>query len=342
MTYLITGGGGFIGSHLAEAFLLRGEHVRILDNWSTGRRQNLTNLQRFISSKQLEVWDGDVRDRGVLQRSLSGVRAVFHQAAVASVPRSVANPLESHEVNCTGTLNVLLGCREQGVKRVVYAGSCAAYGDTTELPIKEETLPAPLSPYAVSKLTGEYYCRMFSRIFGLETVILRYFNVFGPFQDPSGGYAAAIPRFITALLGGEQPCIYGDGRQSRDFVYVANVVEANLLACGADAAVGGVFNIGTGHETNLLDLLAILEDVAGRRVSPLFAPPRAGDIVRSYGDITRARAALDYRPRITLAEGLRETVMWYRETGASFWNRQLGAEHGVIESTTLTNNQGLQ
>lgn len=316
MTYLITGGGGFIGSHLAEAFLLRGEHVRILDNWSTGRRQNLTDLQRFISSKQLEVLDGDVRDLGVLQRSLSGVRAVFHQAAVASVPRSVANPLESHEVNCTGTLNVLLACREQGVKRVVYAGSCAAYGDTSELPIKEETLPAPLSPYAVSKLTGEYYCRMFSRIFGLETVILRYFNVFGPRQDPASDYAAVIPRFISHLARGEPPVIYGDGEQSRDFYYVDNAVEGNLLALEVHEACGEVYNIACGEPTTVNQLVRFLGEIMNVQEIPRFAEARPGDIRHSHADISRARELLGYRVTVGIREGLKRTVDYFlREKG---------------------------
>ena len=335
-SFLVTGGAGFIGSHLVRRLVAAGARVRVLDLFTTGRRENLADV-----AGRIELIEGDVGDVATVRRAIAGVEYVLHLAALVSVPQSIDCPERNFEVNVVGTHNLLLAARDAGVRRLVFSSSCAVYGDHAT-PHHEDLPPRALSPYAAAKLGGEQLCRAFTHVYGLPTVCLRYFNVFGPFQDPSGGYAAAIPRFITALLGGEQPCIYGDGRQSRDFVYVANVVEANLLACGADAAVGGVFNIGTGHETNLLDLLAILEDVAGRRVSPLFAPPRAGDIVRSYGDITRARAALDYRPRITLAEGLRETVMWYRETGASFWNRQLGAEHGVIESTTLTNNQGLQ
>jgi len=316
MAYLITGGGGFIGSHLAEALLLRGEQVRILDNWSTGRRQNLAGLQAFIASKQLEVVEGDVRDLRLLERSLQGIQAVFHQAALPSVPRSVADPRESHEVNCTGTLNVLTACREQGVRRVVYAGSSSAYGDAVKLPQEEGAPPAPLSPYAASKLAGEYYCRAFSRVFGLETVVLRYFNVFGPRQDPASEYAAVIPRFISRLVRGEPPIIYGDGEQSRDFSYVDNVVEGNLLALEVRQAQGEVYNIACGEATTVNQLARLLGEIMNVQRKPRFEEARPGDIRHSQADIGRARRLLGYRVKVGIRAGLERTVDYFlREEG---------------------------
>lgn len=311
MAYLITGGGGFIGSHLAEALLLRGEKVLILDNWSTGRRENLSGLHQFIASKQLEVLDGDVRDLRLLQRSLHGIEAVFHQAALPSVPRSVADPLESHEVNCTGTLNVLIACQEHGVKRVVYAGSSSAYGDTAKLPQQEDSPPAPLSPYAVSKLAGEYYCRVFSRVFGLETVALRYFNVFGPRQDPASEYAAVIPRFISCLVRGEPPIIYGDGEQSRDFSYVDNVVEGNLLALEIREAHGEVYNVACGEATTVNQLARLLGEIMNVQGKPRFEEARPGDIRHSHADISRAGGLLGYRVKVGIREGLERTVDYF-------------------------------
>ena len=319
----MTGGAGFIGSHLVRRLVGDGARVRVLDLFSTGRRENLVGV-----ADRIELLEGDISDVATVRRAVAGVEYVLHLAALVSVPQSIDFPGRNFAVNVVGTHNLLLAARDAAVRRVVFSSSCAVYGDHAA-PHHEELAPRALSPYAAAKLSGEQLCRSFTHVYGLPTVSLRYFNVFGPFQDPNGGYAAAIPRFITALLNGERPTVYGDGRQSRDFVYVANVVEANLLACSADAAVGGVFNIGTGHETNLLDLLAILEDIAGRRAQPIFAAPRAGDIVRSYGDITRAGAALKYRPIVTLAEGLRETVARYHEYGASVWSRPLSAESHV-------------
>ncbi len=317
-SFLVTGGAGFIGSHLVRRLVAAGARVRVLDLFTTGRRENLADV-----ADRIELIEGSVGDMATARRAIASVEYVLHLAALVSVPESIDCPERNFEVNVAGTHNLLLAARDAGVRRLVFSSSCAVYGDQAT-PHHEDLAPRALSPYAAAKLGGEQLCHSFTRVYGLPTVSLRYFNVFGPWQDPSGGYAAAIPRFITALLGGEQPHIYGDGRQSRDFVYVANVVDANLLACGADAAVGGVFNIGTGRETSLLDLLAIIEEVAGRRAQPIHAPPRAGDIARSYGDITRARAALNYQPIIGLAEGLRETVAWYRAYGASAWLRQLG------------------
>lgn len=312
MTYLITGGGGFIGSHLAETLLHGGHRVRVLDNWSTGRRANLRTLEAYVASGALEVREGDVRDAACVRRALDGIDYVFHEAALPSVPRSVANPVESHEVNCTGTLNVLMGCREAGVKRVVYAGSSSAYGDTAALPQREDSAPAPLSPYAASKLTGEYYCRVFSRVYGLETVVLRYFNVFGPRQDPNSEYSAVIPRFITRLLRGEAPTIYGDGGQSRDFSYIANVVEGNLCAMSVPQAGGEVYNVSCGSTTTLLELARMLGEILRVERAPQFEPARPGDIRHSQADIARASSRLGYRVKVQIREGLERTVAYFR------------------------------
>ncbi len=252
-----------------------------------------------------------------MRRALSGVEYVLHLAALASVPESVERPERNFEVNFLGMHNLLMAARAAQVRRLVFSSSAAVYGDHPA-PHHEELAPRALSPYAAAKHSGEQLCRAFTHVYGLPTVCLRYFNVFGPGQNPRSGYAAAIPIFMTALIEGRRPTIYGDGGQSRDFVYVANVVDANLLACGAEEAIGGVFNIGAGGETTLLELLATMSELAGRTVEPVFAPPRVGDIRRSYSDISRAQSALGYRARVGLAEGLRETFAWYREHGASF------------------------
>jgi UDP-N-acetylglucosamine/UDP-N-acetyl-alpha-D-glucosaminouronate 4-epimerase len=310
--FLVTGGAGFIGSHIVRRLIAGGARVRVLDAFTSGRRENLAEVR-----DRIELLEGDISDMATIRRAVAGMEYVLHLAALVSVPESVDAPERNFDVNLAGTHNVLLAARDAAVRRLVFSSSCAVYGDHAA-PHHEELAPRAFSPYAAAKLSGEQLCRSFTHVYGLPTVCLRYFNVFGPLQNPRGGYAAAIPQFIMALLSGKPPQIYGDGRQSRDFVYVANVVDANLLACGVDAAIGGVFNIGTGHETNLLELLAILGEHAGQMVEPTFAPERAGDIRRSYGDITRATTVLGYRPAVDLAMGLRETFDWYRKHGADF------------------------
>ena len=305
--YLVTGGAGFIGSHIAEALLIRGERVRVLDNLITGKRENIVHLR-----DRLEFIEGDIRNYEQTRRAVEGVHVVFHEAAVPSVPRSVDEPLLNHDCNVNGTFNVLLAARDAGVKRVVYAASSSAYGETEVLPKQEAMLPTPLSPYAAAKLFGEYYCQVFTRVYGLETACLRYFNVFGPRQDPSSPYSGVISKFVTALLCGETPVIYGDGEQSRDFTYIDNVVDANLRAAEAPGAVGQVMNLGIGQRITLNDLLAELQKILGTNLTPRYEAPRAGDVRHSLADISEAQQLLGYEPRVMLAEGLRYTVEWYR------------------------------
>ena len=303
---LVTGGAGFIGSHIVEELARQGGQVRVLDNLSTGKRENL-------QSPGLEIIEGDIRDLDVVRRAMNGVDYVLHQAALPSVPRSIADPLTTNEVNVGGTLNVLVAARDAHVRRVVYASSSSVYGDNPALPKHEEMPTRPLSPYAVSKLAGENYCRAFNRVYGLQTVSLRYFNVFGPRQDPASQYAAVIPQFATRLLRGEPPTIYGDGTQSRDFTFVANVVQANLLACEKEQAIGQVMNVACGERYTLLDLYGQLEALTGVRLKPVFAEPRAGDVKHSLAAIDRARQALGYAPVVDWREGLRRTVEWYKD-----------------------------
>lgn len=305
--YLVTGGAGFIGSHIAEALLRRGDRVRILDNLMTGKRENLAHI-----ASEIEFIEGDIRDLETTRRAMEDVSVVFHEAAIPSVPRSVKEPLLNHEANVNGTFNVLLAARDAAVRRVVFAASSSAYGETEVLPKQEEMLPSPLSPYAVAKLVGEFYCQVFTRAYGLETVCLRYFNVFGPRQDPSSPYSGVISKFITALLNGETPVIYGDGEQSRDFTYVDNVVAANLSAAGAPEAPGQVMNLGLCERTTLNQLLGELQRIIGTNLPVQYEEPRTGDIRHSLADITRAEQLLGYRPVVGLAEGLRRTVEWYR------------------------------
>jgi nucleoside-diphosphate-sugar epimerase len=304
--YLVTGGAGFIGSHLVDALLERGAQVRALDNLSTGRR---ANLEQALA--QIEFIEGDVRDGETVRRAMQKVDYVLHQAAVPSVQRSIADPLTTNEVNVTGTLNVLLAARDAKVKCVVMASSSSVYGDTPTLP-KHEAMPAqPRSPYAVSKLAAERYCLSFYEVYGLPAVALRYFNVFGPRQDPASQYSAVIPRFITALLKGEAPTIYGDGTQSRDFTFIANVVQANLLACERDAAAGKVMNVACGARYTLLDLYAELARIVGTEIKPVFEALRPGDVKHSLAAIEVARQVLGYEPSVGWAEGLQQTVEWY-------------------------------
>jgi UDP-glucose 4-epimerase len=306
-TYIVTGGAGFIGSHLVERLLRDGHHVRVVDNLATGRRENLAHLDGGFEFHQLSI-----TDEKALTPIFAGADTVFHQAALPSVPRSVDDPLTTHEYNVTGTLNVLLAARDAGVRRVIYAASSSAYGDI-EGEFKDETMPPrPLSPYGVAKLAGEYYCQAFTQVYRLETVCLRYFNVFGPRQDPTSQYAAVIPLFITAMLDDRRPTIYGDGLQSRDFTYIDNVVHGNLLAAQAPRAVGQVMNLATGGRITLLDLVGKINDLLGTRLAPIHAEPRPGDIKHSRADIARARDLLDYTPVVDFDSGLARTVEWYR------------------------------
>ncbi|MGH9841671.1 MAG: SDR family oxidoreductase [Blastocatellia bacterium] len=306
--YLVTGGAGFIGSHITEALVKRGDQVRVLDSLITGRRENLAHL-----SNKIEFIEGDIRDPEATRRAMEGVHVVFHEAAIPSVPRSVAEPQLNHDANSNGTFNVLMAARDAGVKRVVYAASSSAYGETEELPKRETMSPSPLSPYAAAKLVGEYYCQVFTRVYGLETVSLRYFNVFGPRQDPSSPYSGVISKFVTALLKGDTPVIFGDGEQSRDFTYIANVVDANLRAAEAPDASGQMMNMGIGQRITLNQLLAELQKIIATNIPPRYEAPRTGDVRHSLADISRAEQLLGYRPLVGLAEGLRHTVTWYRE-----------------------------
>jgi len=311
-TYLVTGGAGFIGSHIVDELVRRGDTVRVLDNFTTGKRENLS-LATGRAHDAVDVIQGDIQDRDAVQRAMQGVHYVLHEAALASVPQSVADPLHTNQVNVAGTLNVLLAARDAGVKRVVFAGSCAVYGNNTNLPLRETEAPQPLSPYAASKLAGESYCRAFLEAYGLPTVVLRYFNVFGPRQDPTSEYSAVIPKFITALLHDRPPTIYGDGAQSRDFVSVANVVRANLLACERDQAIGQVINVGSGVQYTLLDLHGQLVELTRKNLSPVFAPPRMGEVKHSRAAIDTATQVLGYQPETTWREGLRQTLDWYAD-----------------------------
>lgn len=306
--YLITGGAGFIGSNLVAELLARGHEVAVFDNFSTGRRRNLAPFARDI-----EIIESDLRDAAAVRQAMKGRTFVLHQAALPSVARSVQDPVASNEVNVNGTLNVLLAARDAGVRRVVAASSSSVYGDTPTLP-KIESMPVlPMSPYAVSKLAAEKYCAAFFKVYGLETVALRYFNVFGPRQDPSSQYSAVIPRFITALKQKERPVIYGDGLQSRDFTFVANVVEANLLACHAPNAAGEFFNVACGARFTLLDLLQTLSELMNVTAEPQREPARTGDVRHSLADITKIQRAMGFEPRWSFRAGLEQTVAHFEK-----------------------------
>jgi nucleoside-diphosphate-sugar epimerase len=308
-TFLVTGGAGFIGSNLVRALLDRGDRVRVLDNFSTGKEANLAGLEGAITLHR-----GDIRDAALTRAAAEGCDYILHQAALPSVPRSIAHPIETNEVNVMGTLNVLEAARAAGVKRVVYAASSSAYGETPTLPKVETMTPAPLSPYAAAKLAGEHALRVYHACYGLETVSLRYFNVFGPHQDPKSEYAAVIPRFITAGLTGGRPVIFGDGEQSRDFCFIANAVQANLLACTAEGAAGKVFNVACGVRTTLLDVVATLGKVLGLDLRPIHEPARPGDIRHSLADISAARAVLGYTAPVSFEAGLERTVAFFRRS----------------------------
>jgi UDP-glucose 4-epimerase len=306
-TFLVTGGAGFIGSHIAQALAERGDRVRVLDNLSTGHR---ANLQGFLD--RIELIEGDILDAATVARAVDGADAIFHHAALASVQWSVDRPLDSHAACATGTVNVLDAARRAGVRRVVFAGSSAAYGDRPTASKRESDLPAPISPYAAAKLSSELYCQAFTATYGLETVVLRYFNIFGPRQDPKSPYSAVIPLFITAMLAGRQPVVYGDGWQSRDFCFVGNVVRANLLAADAPNVAGRTFNVGNGRSTDLLTLLAALNRLLGTRIEPRHEPARLGDVRESQADITQARMCLGYEPAVDFEEGLSRSIAYYR------------------------------
>ncbi len=308
---LVTGGAGFIGSHIVRALLARGERVRVLDNLSTGHLHNLDEV-----AARIEMVEGDIRDLAATQAACRGVSVVYHLAAQGSVPRSVDDPLTANEINVTGTINVLAAARDAGARRVVYSASSAAYGETPTLPKVETMSPAPVSPYGVSKLTGEYYLTAFAHCYGLSTVSLRYFNVFGPRQDPNSQYAAAIPAFVTRMLRGERPIIFGDGEQSRDFCFIDNVVHANLLAADApDNLRGPVLNIACGERVTLNQIIALINQHLRKDIAPDYRPPRAGDVRHSLADLAAAKATIGYAPKVMFAEGLAKSIGWYAREG---------------------------
>ena len=310
--YLITGIAGFIGSSLARKLLQRGEQVRGVDNFSTGKGENLAQILG-----QIEFHEADILDLDAMKLACAGVDYVLHQAAIPSVPKSVLDPIASNRANVDGTVNVLVAARDAGVKRVIYAASSSVYGDTPTLPKHERMTPDPISPYAVAKLASERYMISFYRCYGLETVSLRYFNIFGPRQDPSSPYSGVLAKFITQMLAGQQPTIFGDGEQSRDFTYIDNAVEANLLACKAPArqVAGKVFNVATGRRVTLNETFKLLRTLISYSGSPIYAAERSGDIKHSLADISAAEELLGYRPRVSFEEGLRLTVDWYRSQG---------------------------
>ncbi|SRR5579864_2840334 len=307
--YLITGIAGFIGSSLARTLLDRGQQVRGVDNLATGKRENLVEI-----FERIEFVEADITDLDAMGKACAGVDFVLHQAAIPSVPKSVLDPLASNRASVDGTLNVLMAARDARVKRVVYAASSSAYGDTPTLPKREDMKPDPISPYAVAKLAGEQYMISFFRCYGLETVCLRYFNVFGPRQDPSSPYSGVLAKFITQMLRNNPPTVFGDGEQSRDFTYIDNAVEANLLACTApaDQAAGQMFNVATGRRVTLNETFRLLQGLTGYAGKPIYGPERGGDIKHSLADIAKAKSRLGYKPKVDFEEGLRRTVEWYR------------------------------
>jgi nucleoside-diphosphate-sugar epimerase len=309
--YLVTGGAGFIGSHLAAHLVGQGEDVVVVDDFSTGRRENLESM-----AGELHLIEGSITDLATCREAVAGADVVLHQAALGSVPRSVEDPRTTHQVNVTGTLNMLAAARDAGVARFVFAASSSAYGDTEELPKHEGMVPRPMSPYAASKVAGEAYCRAFAAAYGLHTIALRYFNVFGPRQDPGSQYAAVIPLFASAALEGRPPTVFGDGEQSRDFTYVSNVVHANMLAVTTDRkeTAGRVYNVGAGSRTTINELWRAMAELTGASVAPRREPPRAGDVRHSLASLDRIRADLGFEPGVDLGDGLRETVAWYRGT----------------------------
>jgi nucleoside-diphosphate-sugar epimerase len=310
--YLVTGGAGFIGSNLVRRLLAEGQRVRVLDNFATGRRENLHGLERDV-----DVVEGDLRSDADTQRAARGARYVLHLGALGSVARSVQDPLTTNEVNITGTLRMLVAARDAGAERFVFSSSSSVYGNTPTLPKREDMTPLPLSPYALSKLAGEHYGRIFHQLYGLQTYSLRYFNVFGPRQNPKSQYAAVIPLFVDAYRHDRAPVIHGDGGQTRDFTFVEDVISANLCCCRAPSeAAGGVFNVAWGHRVSILQLAQQIGELLGKRIAPLHEPPRAGDVRDSQADATRARTLLGWAPAVPFAEGLRRTVAWFMENPA--------------------------
>ncbi|MBN1490222.1 MAG: SDR family oxidoreductase [Phycisphaerae bacterium] len=307
-TYLVTGGAGFIGSHLTTALVAQGQAVRVFDNFSTGRRENLAGIEG-----KFELVEGDLRKPEDCRRACQDIEVVYHEGAVPSVPKSVADPVTSHEANIDGTFNLLSAARAAGCRRVVYAASSSAYGDTPTLPKREEQVANPLSPYAVQKLAGEHYCRAFYECFGLETIALRYFNVFGPRQDPKSQYAAAIPAFVTAILADRPPTIYGDGEQTRDFTYIDNVVHANLLCAKVAKTAGQVLNLACGERISINRIIARINEHLGKNVQPIYEPMRPGDVRDSLADISRAREVIGFEPQVCFDDGLGRAIDWYRE-----------------------------
>jgi nucleoside-diphosphate-sugar epimerase len=305
-TYLVTGGAGFIGSHLVEELLRRGERVRILDNFSTGRRENVP------PGDACELVEGDLADPAVAVRAVAGCDFVLHQGAIPSVPRSIQEPLATHRANVDGTVNILVAARDARVTRVVFAGSSSVYGNSTVLPKREDMRPSPLTPYALQKLVGEQYCQLFTQLYGLETVVTRYFNVFGPRQQPGSPYSGVISLFIEAIATNTAPTVYGDGRQTRDFTYVGDVVNGVLRACTAPKASGEVINVAAGGRVSLLELIRALQHILGTNVEPNFKPPREGDVHDSQADIFKARQLLEFEPATLFEDGLRKTVDWYQ------------------------------
>ncbi|MFH2036672.1 MAG: SDR family oxidoreductase [Candidatus Zixiibacteriota bacterium] len=314
MRYLITGGAGFIGSNLAHTILNNGDDVRILDNFSTGRRENINDIM-----DKIELIDGDIRDYWTVQEAVKNVDYILHQAALPSVPRSVKNPLTSNAAIVDGTLNLLEASRKSNsIKRFVMASSSSVYGDTPTLPKREDMATDPLSPYAVGKLTCEYYCKVYYNLYGLETVCLRYFNIFGPRQDPGSEYAAVIPKFILSMMHGEKPLVFGDGNQSRDFTFIDNAVKANLLATTAEMAPGKYYNVACGAQFTLNELLDMLREIIGCNIQAEYSQPRPGDILHSYADISRARTEMDYNPKVDFRDGLKKTIKWFMKLETSF------------------------
>jgi nucleoside-diphosphate-sugar epimerase len=310
--YLVTGGAGFIGSNIVETLVRRGEDVRVFDNFATGKPKNLAGLDGRI-----EFIEGDIRDLDRVHEAVNNMDYVLHQAALPSIPRSIKDPITTNEVNITGTLNVLVAARDAKVKRVIYAASSSAYGDTPTLPKREDMPAKPISPYAISKYTGEQYCQIFTELYGLETVCLRYFNIFGPRQDPHSPYSGVISIFIKGFLNRVPPKIYGDGEQSRDFTFVANAVRANLLACDAQGAAGQVFNIACGERTTINKLAYLIRDFLNSNVEPVHVDKRPGDVRHSLADITKAQTILGYEPKVDLTVGLMKTIDWFQSTNSS-------------------------
>lgn len=307
---LVTGGAGFIGSNIVEKLLESGEKVIVFDNLSTGREENLRN---FFKNPNFKFWQGDLRNQKEIEKAIKAVDFILHQAATPSVSRSILDPKSTFEANVLGTLNLLVAAKENKIKKIVYASSSSIYGPTKILPKNEEMSPNPVSPYALSKLTGEKLCQIFSKIYGIPTICLRYFNVFGPRQNPDSEYAAAIPKFISAFLKNKMPLIFGDGMQTRDFTFVENVVEANLEALYSKFKNGEVFNIACGRQTSLLEIIDILNKIFNKQIKPVFDKQRPGDIKHSYADISRAKKELDYEPKISFQNGLKITIDWYEK-----------------------------